>query len=342
MDECVILGVLNCCNDTGTQEELCVFLRVRERANEPDDSGAAAEVQQVSSARDLPASSHPDLQQAVDTEIDYSEAGLRPAASLRIYNVADLVMPLPGVRDAANVEFAPVVELIRASIDPDSWGQGADIQTYEATLSLVVRQTPENHDRISHLLSELRASYDRQICFSCQIVRLNGNAATVWLSQRVRLQTSDDGRQWALLSSMDGPQFLEEFVDVGGQVVSAPKLTVFANQPATVAMLNSGNTTKTPMMSLAVEPELLSEGGLLRLKHNVRIGPADQDATEFLTLTCANLEGLQMRSTLMQDGQTLVMVLPDQTEQETTATQSTYVVLITPQIIKEAELIAVP
>ncbi|MEX1096976.1 MAG: hypothetical protein WED34_13095 [Planctomycetales bacterium] len=49
-----------------------------------------------------------------------------------------------------------LIRLIKGTIDPESWERGASIREFETTLSLVVRQTQANHDRIAKLIGLLR------------------------------------------------------------------------------------------------------------------------------------------------------------------------------------------
>ena len=73
------------------------------------------------------------------------------------YPVADLLAaPSP---DHAAIRSDTLIDLITSFVEPDSWsergGQGV-IKTFETTLSLVIRQTDQGHEKIAKLLHTLR------------------------------------------------------------------------------------------------------------------------------------------------------------------------------------------
>jgi len=60
------------------------------------------------------------------------------------------------------LEFAPLVQLIRASVATDTWRREngpARIVTCPGNLSIVIRQTAEAPDEIADLLSALRKEH---------------------------------------------------------------------------------------------------------------------------------------------------------------------------------------
>lgn len=93
---------------------------------------------------------------------------------VRTYPVADLVTPVPGkMVPSVDESFEKLIALVSNTIEPASWaapnGNGA-IHKYDQTLSLVIRQTPEVHQRIVHLLSSLRSLHSWQIVLDLAIV----------------------------------------------------------------------------------------------------------------------------------------------------------------------------
>ena len=126
----------------------------------------------------------------------------KPAASggmsVRTYPVADLVVKIPNVtlpvpkpnKDAAQAtvatasaqiadppkaDFAPLVQTLISVIGPASWeeaGGSGSIRTHDATLSLVIRQTPQFHEQIGELLSDLRRIQDVQVTLRPTLVRM--------------------------------------------------------------------------------------------------------------------------------------------------------------------------
>lgn len=106
------------------------------------------------------------------TEATRSET-VRPAALLqatqaatplqtRVYAVADLITPIghePPLNATLERRARELAELLRAGVEPESWqrqgGQGA-VEFYANNLSLVIRQSEANHERIEKWLEELR------------------------------------------------------------------------------------------------------------------------------------------------------------------------------------------
>ena len=80
---------------------------------------------------------------------------------------------LGGVSEA---DFAPLINLIRTTIDPDGWddtnGDGS-ILAYVPNLSLIVSQTQEVQDEIQDLLNQLRELNDVQIVVEVRFVTLD-------------------------------------------------------------------------------------------------------------------------------------------------------------------------
>lgn len=75
-------------------------------------------------------------------------------------------------------DFLPLMNLIRTTIDPESWddnqGDGT-IQPYVANLSLIVTNTQEVQDQIQDLLNKLRELNDVQIVVEVRFVTLSDN-----------------------------------------------------------------------------------------------------------------------------------------------------------------------
>jgi RNA polymerase sigma factor (sigma-70 family) len=84
----------------------------------------------------------------------------------RVYNVADLVVPhdfgpaLGLARKPPRPEFEPLIDLIRSTVAPDSWGDDpttmGTITPFYLNISLIIRQTPEVHDELVQRLRQLR------------------------------------------------------------------------------------------------------------------------------------------------------------------------------------------
>lgn len=113
----------------------------------------------------------------------------------RAYQVADLVVPLrhqisvslpihgsnpeldtaPTAAPAGTADFRALLDLITATIEPGSWaingGEGA-IGISENTLSVVIRQRQDVHDRIIGLLEQLRQLQNCQVATEVTLLRI--------------------------------------------------------------------------------------------------------------------------------------------------------------------------
>ena len=83
-----------------------------------------------------------------------------------------------GMGGAAQADFDTLIELITATISPDSWedvgGEGS-IQGYPTNLSLVVSNTQDVHEQIADLLDQLRQLQDLQVTIEVRFITLNDN-----------------------------------------------------------------------------------------------------------------------------------------------------------------------
>ncbi len=78
--------------------------------------------------------------------------------SVKTYEVADLVAPQKLTADA-KPDFAPVMQRIKTSVQPETWdrkGGSATIRPFNSTSSLVVRQTAAGHMAVERLLEKMR------------------------------------------------------------------------------------------------------------------------------------------------------------------------------------------
>ncbi len=87
----------------------------------------------------------------------------RTRITSRVYNVADLVIPIPNDPNSTAPtppNFDPLIDLITSTIDHDVWmknGTGeSEIQSFPSNLSLVVSCSGNTHDGIAELLQQLR------------------------------------------------------------------------------------------------------------------------------------------------------------------------------------------
>ena len=73
------------------------------------------------------------------------------------------------------VEVERLIELIRTTVDPQSWDEDPDNRVDDKSGTLVVRQTPENQRAIRKLLSDLRQSIGIQVQIEARFVTVENN-----------------------------------------------------------------------------------------------------------------------------------------------------------------------
>ncbi len=150
---------------------------------------------------------------------------------VRVYNIADLIAPLPNEdtkqtksEEAKKEAVTPalrskeLITLIQSTIAPDSWieggGKGA-IQLYEANLSLVIRQRGSVHEQIAELFDSLRRRLDTHVV----------------LQVGDRVVTAED---WKALSPDGNRQPI--IGDVGGlRTAKSPEVTLLNGEQASLA-----------------------------------------------------------------------------------------------------------
>ncbi|MEZ6127760.1 MAG: M56 family metallopeptidase [Planctomycetaceae bacterium] len=179
--------------------------------------------------------------------------------SARVYNVADLVVPLrekisssfdasekkpaaefpppPAAMDtgtASRADFPPLVELIRTTIAPNSWNDHAGrIALNEDTLSLVIRQKENVHTQIVELLTQLRQLQDVQIATNFTVVQFKTPEQLSWLEENVEFQKQPGRSPWALLP-LDNTTSESSAWAKAGIALASPKITTSVGQEATL------------------------------------------------------------------------------------------------------------
>ncbi len=100
----------------------------------------------------------------------------------KLYEVADLVVPIERAAEdkgGAAKKAAPatcegrLIKLLTASVRPDSWacaGGAGTVDYFPQTMSLVISQTPETHEKIEGLLKALRRTQDVQVALEVKII----------------------------------------------------------------------------------------------------------------------------------------------------------------------------
>lgn len=216
-----------------------------------------------------------------------------PRLVTRFYAVSDLVVPVPkdiepvggGSRanplpprsvtekSSAEVDFTPLVELIRTTVEPDLWGErGGQIEPCKQNLSLVIRQSDDVHDRVVELLTQLRAIQDRQIITRFRVLQFESKEQIEWLQENVVLHKGHFDHPSALLPDTATNQVLSEMSQRGSRL-SAPTITAFVGQSANLRQVVS------PDIEIVVNVTGIPVDGnnLIGLSYGIAVGPMPVD-----------------------------------------------------------------
>lgn len=232
---------------------------------------------------------------------------------------------VPGTAlNAAGVrwDFAPLVELIRTSIEPESWETGrGTIIPHKETISLVIRQTQNGHDQIQKMLSQLRKSFD-SVKISCRLMKLTAVSQFMGLEQRCSLHALHDGQRWALLTKSRSEELQKFLTDEKVDLLSCPAIVTISGQPALIEM---GEVSDAGFngFRMSANPHLIADSNVIRLSHSVTIGALKKNSD------------VAVHESLVGSGQTLVLLIEQPSEAD--ATSDRYVVMLTPEHLKEDE-----
>jgi type II secretory pathway component GspD/PulD (secretin) len=118
-------------------------------------------------------------------------SGVAPAPApakmvLRVYAVADLVAPIAyegtdehgDKHDAPRTQEDRLIKMILNAVDTNSWAANTTdrsrgtIDFFPQTMSLVVNQTPEIHEKVAELLAKLRKQQDVQVALEVRLLTI--------------------------------------------------------------------------------------------------------------------------------------------------------------------------
>ena len=133
--------------------------------------------------------------------------------------------------DKPVIDLNPVRKLIETTVAPGTWdsaGGAGQIEPYSETLSLIIRQTPQVHQQIAALLTDLRREQDVQVTLELKLVRLTDKG---WMKGLKWPETAEMLADGIILSRDRAEAFrrLDEVVNEGRQT-SSPKVTLFNEQ----------------------------------------------------------------------------------------------------------------
>jgi hypothetical protein len=220
------------------------------------------------------------------------------------------------------LDFAPLVELIKASIEPESWdaGIGAVGENGES-ISLVIRQTPAGHEAIARLLSQLRKSYD-SVKVTCRLLKIATDAQLKGLEDKCSLHSLSDDQRWALLTKTRSEALQKFLADEKVETLSCPTIMTISGQAALVQVATTDGAALTGFQ-LSANPHLIADSSVIRLSHSVTVGELAKDAQA------------AVHESLVGSGQTLLLVIEQPGKVD--GQPDRFVVMLTPEHLKEEE-----
>jgi hypothetical protein len=157
------------------------------------------------------------------------------------YAVADLIVPMPdgpGARTKViTSDWLKLVDLIIKEVEPGNWmsnGGPCSIQTFESTMSLVIRATHKMHEAIANLLSEMRREQDLQIVIAFNYLKITDNE--ILYKAGIKFDFDPD-TGISRLDESDGKLLFTAVQSGKGDSESAPKITIFNGQIASISGL---------------------------------------------------------------------------------------------------------
>lgn len=218
-------------------------------------------------------------------------------------------------------DFAPLMELIKATVEPESWQKDlAVIVENQDSLSLVIRQTQKPHDEIQNLLSQLRNAQDQTVRIQSLIVKLTDEAQAKWLEENCSLHPLPNGNRWALLPQQRSESFTRSLMELKPEVLSTPRVLTIAGQKATIQVgaIEASNKDATGFR-LEMTPQLVPDSQIIRLQHSFSVGSFEAEMPRPV-------------DSLVSSGQTLLLLA---TDPEATANArpnpSYHLLMLTPQ-----------
>lgn len=225
-------------------------------------------------------------------------------------------------------DFSPLVELIKATVQPETWDPRgkATMAIDRESLSLVIGQTDAAHDEIATLLSHLRDDQNANVRIQCRIVRLTNDSQITWLERQCSLHPLSPGSQWALLPQQRSEAFAQALSDQKPEVLFVPTVMTISGQMATIATgPSTAAETALSGIRLEITPHLLPESKVIRLQHSFSIGAFDDAMPEPI-------------ESLVGSGQTLLLFVNAPAENyKATAEQSHYLLMLTPEHVRLKE-----
>ena len=243
-------------------------------------------------------------------------------------------------------DFAPLVELIKASVEPESWGNKAVISPDVESKSLLIRQTFKAHDEITDLIIKLRKGQTANIQITSLLVKLTTDEQLKVTGEYDGFHSLADGMKWSLLTPKRSETLTKALLDQKPLVISSPRIMTISGQAAHVMV---GSTDKSVFngFSMTVTPQLVPDSSIIRLQHQISIGTDRQlDAANDATISASSFAlvaqdqgnaGSVMHESLVGSGQTLLLLIERPRPDDAAKSVDRYVLLLTPEHLKEKE-----
>ncbi len=247
----------------------------------------------------------------------------------------------PQFVEVQKVDFAPIVELIKASVDPESWKNKGLIAGDIETTSIVVRQTVRAHEEIAELIMKLRNGQDANVQITSLLIKLTNEDQLNVIKEHNTLHSFADGMKWALLAPKRSETLTKALLDQKPETISSPRIMTISGQAAMI-MVGSMDKSVFSGIKLAVMPQLVRDSSIIRLQHTVTIctdcqpnktSGAKIDTDNFVMLAGQDLNNAAsvFHESLVGSGQTLLLLIEQPRPDDDAKGVDRYVLMLTPE-----------
>ncbi len=249
------------------------------------------------------------------------------------------------IRGYTKADFAPLVELIKASVEPESWDKTIIVEEIEVA-ALVIRQTEKAHGEIATLLSSLRNAQEAYVQITSLLVKLTTEEQRKVIEEHNTLHSLAGGMKWTLLTPKRSETLTKALLEQKPDVISSPRILTISGQSAMI-MVGSMDKNVFSGLKMKVTPQLVPDSAIIRLQHAVSIGtdrqPGESNDTKFSASSFALVAqdqgnaGSVMHESLVGSGQTLLLLIERPSSNDATKSVDRYLLLLTPEHVKVEE-----
>jgi hypothetical protein len=158
---------------------------------------------------------------------------------VKVYQVADLALPLTSSTPEATPDFESLIDLIELRTGADCWADGGgqgSIRSDVKTMSLIVRQTQAVHEAIATLLDEMRGTGDLALCVETNIITADLDACETGKPTRTAEGLVDSAGRQRLIKLAQTQK--------DSTIHWAPKVTFFNGHSAQIETKDDRGSTK--------------------------------------------------------------------------------------------------